>query len=54
MFIEGGSTANQPTNLQALEAKRRELMVSPDRRQRKTEEFELNKQIVELKNAQTT
>lgn len=53
MFIEGGSTANQPNTLQALEAKRRELMTSPDRRQRKTEEFELNKQIAELK-SQTT
>lgn len=53
MFIEGGSTANTPNTLQALEAKRRDLMIAPDRRQRKTEEFELNKQIAELK-SQTT
>jgi len=54
MFIEGGSPPAELSNLQALEAKRRELMVAPDRRQRKTEEFELNKAIAELKTQQTT
>ena len=54
MFIEGGSPENDSTNLQALEAKRRDLMKAPDRRQRKTEEYDLNRQILELKNAQTT
>lgn len=52
MFIESGSTAGQQTELQGLEAKRRELMLAPDRRQRKAEEFDLNKRIAEIKDKQ--
>lgn len=55
MFIEGnGPTDLNQSELAQLEQKRRELMVAPDRRQRKQEEFDLNSRIATLKAQQNS
>ena len=55
MFIEGGGPSElQQSELAQLEQKRRDLMVAPDRRQRKQEEFDINKRIAILKAEQNS
>ena len=49
LYVEGGNVAGIESELDKLEKARRDLMVAPDRRSRKNEEFELNKTIAELK-----